>query len=128
VRSLRADRPPLEIHDRRAERWRRLDLGANRCMIECRLRRLCCPDCGVDLEAVPWARFDARHTRDLGDVVAWLAQRMAKTPIAGLLRIGWDTVGQIVERVVADHLDHRRLCGVIAIGVDEVSIAAASGT
>jgi len=25
---------------------------------------------------------------------------MAKTPIAGLLRIGWDTVGRIVERVV----------------------------
>jgi transposase len=52
---------------------------------------------------------------------AWLAQQMAKTPIAGLLRIGWDTVGRIVERVVADHLDHRRLEGLIAIGVDEIS-------
>jgi transposase len=46
---------------------------------------------------------------------------MAKTPIAGLLRIGWDTVGRIVERVVSDHLDHRRLVGLIAIGVDEIS-------
>jgi transposase len=55
------------------------------------------------------------------DVVAWLAQQMAKTSIAGLLRIGWDTVGRIVERVVADHLDHRRLEGLVAIGVDEIS-------
>jgi transposase len=46
---------------------------------------------------------------------------MAKTPIAGLLRIGWDTVGRIVERVVADHLDERRLDGLVAIGVDEIS-------
>jgi transposase len=54
-------------------------------------------------------------------MVAWLAQQMAKTPIAGLLRIGWDTVGKIVQRVVADHLDDRRLEGLIAIGVDEIS-------
>jgi len=111
----------LEIHDRRVKRWRHLDVGANRCVIECCLRRLRCPDCGVHLEAVPWARPDAHHTRDFEDVVAWLAQQMAKTPIAGLLRIGWDTVGKIVERVVADHLDHRRLEGLIAIGVDEIS-------
>ena len=111
----------LEIHDRRTKRWRHLDLGASRCVIECELRRLRCPDCGVHLEAVPWARPDSHHTRDFEDVVAWLAQQMAKTPIAGLLRIGWDTVGRIVERVVADHLDERRLEGLLAIGVDEIS-------
>ena len=90
-------------------------------MIESELRRLRCPDCGVHLEAVPWARPGAHHTRDFEDVVAWLAQQMAKTPIAGLLRIGWDTVGKIVERVVSDHLDERRLEGLVAIGVDEIS-------
>ncbi|MGN6170554.1 MAG: ISL3 family transposase [Solirubrobacteraceae bacterium] len=111
----------LEIHDRRVKRWRHLDLAANRCVIECELRRLRCPDCGVHLEAVAWARPGAHHTRDFEDVVARLAQQMAKTPIAGLLRIGWDTVGQIVERVVADHLDHRRLQRLVAIGIDEIS-------
>jgi transposase len=111
----------LEIHDRRVKRWRHLDLGASRCVIECCLRRLRCPDCGVHLEAVAWARAEAHHTRDFEDVVAWLAQQMAKTPITGLLRIGWDTVGRIVERVVADHLDERRLEGLVAIGVDEIS-------
>jgi len=111
----------LQIHDRRVKRWRHLDLGANRCIIECELRRLRCPACGVRLEPVPWARPGAHHTRDLEDVVAWLAQQMAKTPITGLLRIGWDTVGRIVERVVADHLDESRLDGLVAIGVDEIS-------
>ena len=111
----------LEIHDRRVKRWRHLDLGANRCVIECELRRLRCRHCGVHLEAVPWARPGSQHTRDLEDVVAWLAQQMAKTPIAGLLRIGWDTVGRIVARVVSDRLDERRLAGLIAVGVDEIS-------
>jgi transposase len=111
----------LEIHDRRVKRWRHLDLGANRCVIECELRRLRCRDCGVHLEAVPWARPGSQHTRDLEDVVAWLAQQMAKTPIAGMLRIGWDTVGRIVARVVADRLDERRLAGLVAVGVDEIS-------
>jgi transposase len=111
----------LEIHDRRVKRWRHLDLGASRCVIECELRRLRCRDCGVRLEPVPWARPGAAHTRDFEDVVAWLAQQMARTPICGLLRVGWDTVGRIVERVIAEHLDARRLEGLVCIGVDEIS-------
>jgi transposase len=108
----------LEIHGRRVKRWRHLDLGASRCVIECELRLLRCRDCGVHLEPVPWARPRAHHTRDFEDVVAWLAQQMAKTPITRLLRVGWRTVGEIVERVVADHLDERRLEGLVCIGVE----------
>ena len=111
----------LAIHGRRVKRWRHLDLGASRCIIECELRRLWCRSCGAQFEAVPWARAGSRYTRDFEDVVAWLAQQMAKTPIAGLLRIAWDTVGRIVERVSAEYLDERRLEGLVCIGVDEIS-------
>ena len=111
----------LHLHGRRVKRWRHLDLGASRCIIECELRRLWCPACGAQFEAVPWARPGSRYTRDFEDTVAWLAQQMAKTPIAGLLRIAWDTVGRIVERVVAEHLDEDRLAGLVAIGCDEIS-------
>jgi transposase len=54
-------------------------------------------------------------------VVAWLAQQMAKTPITRLLKVGWSTVGAIVERVVADQLDEQRLDGLVMIGCDEIS-------
>jgi len=111
----------LEIHDRRVKRWRHLDLGANRCVIECELRRLRCRSCGVRLEPVPWARPGAHHTRDFEDVVAWLAQQMAFAPITRLLRVGWHTIGPIVARVVADGLDDRRLDGLVCVGVDEIS-------
>jgi transposase len=111
----------LQVHDRRVKRWRHLDLGTSRCMIECELRRLRCRDCGVRSEPVPWARPGARHTRDFEDTVAWLAQQMAFAPIARLLRIGWHTIGPIVARVTAEQLDERRLDGLVCIGVDEIS-------
>jgi transposase len=111
----------LQIHGRRVKRWRHLDLGSTRCVIGFELRRLRCPACGIHLEAVAWARPGAHHTRDFEDMVAWLAQQMAKTQITRLLRIGWSTVGQIVTRVVADHLAERRLSGLVAIGCDEIS-------
>jgi transposase len=111
----------LHVHARRVKRWRHLDLAANRCIIECELRRLLCPDCGVRYEAVPWARAETGYTRDFEDVVAWLAQQMAKKPIAGMLRIAWDSVGRVVARVVADHLNESRLAGLVAIGCDEIS-------
>jgi transposase len=109
------------IHDRARRRWRHLDLAGQRCHIEYELRRVRCPDCGVRVEAVPWARTGARHTRDFEDLVAFCAQQMAKTPVAALLRIGWDTVGAILERVVSDHLDADRLKRLVMIGVDEIS-------
>jgi transposase len=108
-------------HDTVLCRWRHLDLGAQRCYVVCAIRRVKCADCGVRVEAVPWARPGSRFTRDFEDVVAFLAQQMAKAPIARLMRIAWDTVGAIVERVIAERLDPRRLDGLRLVGVDEVS-------
>ncbi len=107
-------------HDTVLCRWRHLDLGAQRCYLVAAVRRVKCADCGVRVEAVPWAR-GARFSRDFEDVVAFLAQQMAKAPIARLMRIAWDTVGAIVERVIAERLDLRRLDGLRLVGVDEVS-------
>ena len=83
----------LQIHDRRVKRWRHLDLGANRCVIECELRRLRCRDCGVRLEPVPWARPGARaHAR-----------------LRGRRRVAGPADGQDADhRPAADRLGHRR--------------------
>ena len=114
----------LKIKDHREKRWRHLDLGAPRCVIECRLRRLYCPGCGDVYEAVPWARAGSPYTRDFDDLCAWLAQQMSQTQVTNLMRIAWESVGKILERVVADKLDHGRLDGLAWIGCDEVSYGA----
>lgn len=110
------------IYDRSTRRWRHLDLGVSKLFLEAEIRRLHCRRCErVRTEAVPWARPAARHTSDFEDVVAWLAQHTDKTTITKLLRTSWETVAGIVGRVVAEHIDARRLEGLYRIGVDEVS-------
>ncbi len=109
-------------YDSSVRRWRHLDLGACRLMIECEIRRLSCPRCKrVRTEQVPWARPGARQTRDLEDVVAFLAQRVDKTTVARLLRVSWEAVANIVTRVVSEQIDDSRLDELYRIGVDEVS-------
>jgi transposase len=101
--------------------WRHLDFGPHEVIVRCLLRRLACPTHGVLVQGVPFARPKARFTRDFEDVAAFLATKTDKTTIARFLRIDWDTVGRICERVVADGLDEDRLEGLVHVGVDEVS-------
>ncbi len=114
----------LKVKDHRTKRWRHLDVGGLRCVIECRLRRLYCPGCGDLPEHVEWARGGARHSRDFDDLTAWLAQQMNQTQVTRLMRIGWETVGNILERVVAEKLPAGRLDGLELIGAAEVSYGA----
>jgi transposase len=101
--------------------WRHLDLGVWRLELRARLRRLSCPEHGVRVEAVPFARHASGFTRDFEQLVAWLATRTDKTAIRRLVRIDWDTVGRIISRVTADELDEDRLENLFEIGIDEVS-------
>ena len=101
--------------------WRHLDLGVWRLEVRCRRRRLDCPRHGVLAEQIPFARPRSGFTRDFEQLVAWLAARMDKTAITRLVRIDWDTVGRIIERVCVDELDPGRLEGLFDIGIDEVS-------
>ena len=114
----------LKIKDHRTKHWRHLDLGGLRCVIECRVRRLYCPGCGDLPEMVEWARPGARHTRDFEDLTAWLSQQMSQTQVTRLMRIGWETVGKIIARVVAEELPAGRLDGLELIGCDEVNYGA----
>mgnify|MGYP001168467329 FL=1 len=103
-------------------RWRALDLGVVRAVIEADAPRVSCPEHGVVVAAVPWARHGAGHTRAFDDQVAWLAVTCSKTAVTELMRIAWRTVGAIVTRVLVD-IDARvdRLDGLRRIGIDEIS-------
>jgi transposase len=104
-------------------RWRMPDVGVVRAYLEAELRRVSCPEHGVVKAAVPWARHDVGHTHDFDSEVAWLVCRMSKTAVCKKLRIAWRTVGQIIDRVVADEdaISGDRLAGIRKIGIDEIS-------
>lgn len=112
------------VYDRSVRSWRHLDVFRVRCRVRCEVRRVMCPGCGVTAEAVPWARAGSRSTRAFEDSVVWLARAAAKTVVAELLRVDWQTVGRMIERVVAEHTRNRDgdgLDDLRRIGIDEVA-------
>jgi len=103
-------------------RWRALDLGTVRAVVEADAPRVTCREHGVVVAAVPWARHGAGHTYAFDETVAWLATQSSKSTVTQLMRVAWRTVGSIITRVWAD-VDARcdRLDGLRRIGIDEIS-------
>ena len=103
-------------------RWRALDLGTVRAFVEADAPRVCCPEHGVVVAAVPWARHSTGHTYRFEQTVTWLATVCSKTAVTQLMRIAWRTVGAIVARVWADTAGQvDLLAGLRRIGIDEIS-------
>lgn len=103
-------------------RWRAHDVGLMRAEVEATTPRVYCPEHGVRMAYVPWARVRSRFTRAFEDMVAWLVVRTDKTTVSTLVRIAWRTVGSILKRVSDDARAARPpLKGLRRIGIDEVS-------
>ncbi len=110
------------VHDRyEKRRWRHLDVAGMRLWLRYDIRRVRCPRCEVTVELVPWAEPRSWFTYDFESHVAYLAQRADKTTLSDMMRIGWATVGTIIERVVARLRPGDALDGLHTIGVDELS-------
>lgn len=83
-------------------------------------RRVDCRDCGVHVEAMPWARGKSSMTAAYMIFLATWARRLSWTETARVFASTWDNVSRAVEWVVKYGLEHRDLNGIAAIGVDEV--------
>lgn len=103
-------------------RWRSLDLGTTPVFLQANTRRVACPEHGVVVAAVPWARPGSRFTTAFEDTCAWLVCHATLTVVAALLRIAWRSTSEIVTRVVAGRVGQiDRLAGLRRIGIDEIS-------
>lgn len=103
-------------------RWRVLDLGVIRCYLEADAPRVRCPEHGVVVAQVPWARHGAGHTYAFDDMTAWLAVHTSRSAVCQLMRVTWRTVGRIVARVVASAQQHHDPFDALRrIGIDEIS-------
>jgi transposase len=109
-------------YDRRDERrWRALDFGRTKVFVVARVPRVQCPEHGVVVAAVPWARPGARHTLAFEELAAWCAVEMSASAASRLLRCTWRTIGGIIARAASDLDDEELLDGVRRIGIDEIS-------
>ena len=84
------------------------------------MRRVNCPQCGVRTEQVPWAEGKNRRTRSYELFLARWARKLSWKEVAESFGTSWDTVYRSVKAVVDYGLKHRKMEGIMAIGVDEI--------
>jgi transposase len=70
---------------------------------------------------IPWAETSSWFTREFEETVAYLAKHTAKTVVVDLMRLSWQTVGAIIQRVVKRLGPQDPLEGLTHIGIDELS-------
>jgi len=107
----------------KTRRWRSLDLGSTKVYIEAFSPRVKCPDHGVLVAKVPWARHDSDYTYDFETAVTWLAFHATAQDVSEYFRIKWDTVGSIARRVQKslEENESSRFDNLEEIGIDETS-------
>lgn len=111
------------VYDRTLRCLRHLDVLRTRCLLRLEVRRLRCPCCGVVAEELPFARPGSRFTRSFEDTCVWLCRDAPKVAVSRLMRIDWETVGRMVERVIGEATGQGAdpLAGLRRIGIDEVA-------
>jgi transposase len=108
-------------YDARPRRWRHLDFGGMEVVLRYAIRRVNCGRCGVATELVPWAGPASKFTYDFEDMVALLAQKADRTTVSEWMAIAWETVGNVVQRVVGRRGSKDLLDDLSHIGIDEIS-------
>ena len=84
------------------------------------MRRVCCPECGVKVEKVPWCDGKHQLTNRFRWFLASWAKDLSWLGVARRFHTTWDHVYRSVRYAVEWGLAHRTLTGLIAIGVDEI--------
>ena len=101
--------------------WRHVDVGFARCELVALAPRVDCPEHGVTVAAVAWARHDCAFTTAFDDLIAWEALASNKNAAADRYELSWRAVDNMCDRVVAEALDRTdMLADLTAIGIDEV--------
>ena len=90
-------RGPLYDQGEGRRRWRGLDVGCTRFLLEAAAPRVTCREHGVVVAQVPWARHRSRYLRAFEDQVAWLATQCSQKACSQLMRLDWETVGRIIR-------------------------------
>ena len=98
-------------------------MGTTGIQIEACAPRIKCPEHGVIVARVPWARHGSDFTYDFETAVTWLTLHATAQDVADYFRIKWDTVGSIAKRV-QESLEKdqpSRFDDLEEIGIDETS-------
>ena len=102
-------------------RWRHVDVCFATCDLVATAPRVSCPEHGVTVAQVPWARHDSWLTRAFEDLVVFDAIVSSKLAAARRYGVSWRAVDHMCVRVATEALGRVDLLdGLVAIAIDEV--------
>lgn len=109
------------VHDTESKRWRHLDFFQHQAFLEARVPRVRCPEHGVRLVVVPWARPGSGFTLLFEALIMTLAAEMPIAAIGELVGEHDTRLWRVVHHHVEAALAGQDLSGVQRLGVDETS-------
>lgn len=93
-------------HDFQEKTWRHLNFFQHHCYIHASVPRVKCPEHGVKLVEVPWARKGSAFTLLFEQAALMLAREMPVSAAARIIEINDHRLWRIIEHYVAVILDH----------------------
>ena len=108
-------------HDFQEKTWRHLNFFQHHCYIHASVPRVNCPEHGVKLLEVPWARKGSAFTLLFEQAALALVREMPVNAAARIIEITDKRLWRIVEHYVAKAVAAFDLSSVRAIGLDETA-------
>jgi len=110
-----------KAHDFQEKTWRHLNFFQHHCYIHASVPRIKCPEHGVKLVEVPWARKGSAFTLLFEQAALTLVREMPVNAAARIIEITDKRLWRIVEHYVDKAVAQFELSDVKAIGLDETA-------
>jgi len=111
-----------KAYDTVEKTWRHLNFFQHECYLVARVPRVECPDDGVLLAEVPWARKGTDFTLLFETLALLLCREMPINRVAGLLKTSGRKLWKMTGHYVDEALKQADYGGVKTLGVDETSM------
>ncbi|SHE37266.1 Transposase [Ferrithrix thermotolerans DSM 19514] len=109
------------VYDTQEEVWRQLDFFQHAAYLHARVSRRQCPEHGIHLVPVPWAREGSGFTLLFEALVMAMVREMPVRTVAQLIRETDQRLLRVIDHYVAQARAHVDMADVQAIGIDETS-------
>ena len=108
-------------HDFQEKTWRHLNFFQHHCYVHASVPRVKCPEHGVKLAEVPWARKGSAFTLLFEQAAMTLVREMPVNAAARIIQITDTRLWRIVQHYVAEAVGQFDFSSVEAVGLDETA-------
>jgi transposase len=115
------ERAGLKAYDTERKTWRHMNFWQHETYLTARVPRVECPEHGVRLVALPWARERSGFTLLFEALIMAMVREMPVKAVAGLIGEYDKRIWRVVHHYVDRAVEAQNLEGVERVGIDETS-------